>query len=329
MQVKWHGERSSVRKLNGGGPQGATYGIWEYLAQSNHNSDCVSPDQRFKFVDDLSVLEKIYLLIIGLASINPKLTVPSDIPVHNQFIPPEHLKSQTYLNEIKEWTDNQKMVLNEKKTKVMIFNFTDNYKFTTKLSLNNTNLEIVQKTKLLGVVLTDDLKWDENTNELVKKAYSRMELLRKVASFTNSIQELRNIDILYVRSILEQSCVVWHSSLTEENKQNLERVQKSAIKIMLGKRYKDYESALVLVDLENLSERREQLCLKFAKKCLENKKTENLFPLNKNTHNMKSRMTEKFKVKFAHTERLKQSSIPYMQRLLNSDMNKLKPRLPG
>ena len=50
---------------------------------------------------------------------------------------------------------------------------------------------------------------------------------------------------------------------------------------MLGKRYKDYESALVLVDLENLSERREQLCLKFAKKCLENKKTENLFPLNK------------------------------------------------
>ena len=27
---------------------------------------------------------------------------------------------------------------------------------------------------------------------------------------------------------------------------------------MLGKRYKDYESALVLVDLENLSERREQ-----------------------------------------------------------------------
>ena len=52
-----------------------------------------------------------------------------------------------------------------------------------------------------------------------------MELLRKVASFTNSIQELRNIDILYVRSILEQSCVVWHSSLTEENKQNLQRVQ--------------------------------------------------------------------------------------------------------
>ena len=220
-------------------------------------------------------------------------------------------------------------MLNENKTKVMIFNFTDNYKFTTKLSLNNTTLEIVQKTKLLGVILTDDLKWDANTNELVKKAYRRMELLRKVASFTNSIRELRNIYILYVRSILEQSCVVWHSSLTEENKQDLERVQKCAVKIMLGTRYKDYDNALVHVDLENLSERRKNLCLKFAKKCLDNKKTESLFPLNKNNHNMESRMTEKFKVKFAHTERLKQSSIPYMQRLLNSDINKLKPRLPG
>ena len=129
--------------------------------------------------------------------------------------------------------------------------------------------------------------------------------------------------------MLEQSCVVWHSSLTEENKQDLERVQKSAVKIMLGNKYKDYENALVLVDLENLSERRENLCSKFAKKCLQNEKTDNLFPLNKHTHNMKSRMTEKFKVKFAHTERLKKSSIPYMQRLLNNDSIKSKPRFPG
>ena len=76
-------------------------------------------------------------------------------------------------------------------------------------------------------------------------------------------------------------------------------------------------------------ERRENLCLKFAKKCLQNERTENMFPLNKNTHNMKTRMTDKFKVKFAHTERLKQSSIPYMQRLLNNDISKSKPRFPG
>ena len=68
MKVKWHGQTSSTRHLNGGGPQGATFGIWEYLAQSNNNANCVNEDERFKFVDDLSTLEKINLLIVGLAS---------------------------------------------------------------------------------------------------------------------------------------------------------------------------------------------------------------------------------------------------------------------
>ena len=67
----------------------------------------------------------------------------------------------------------------------MIFDFTEKYKFTTHLKLNTETLEVVNKAKLLGVIITDDLKWDENTEYLVKKANSRMELLRKVASFTS------------------------------------------------------------------------------------------------------------------------------------------------
>ena len=31
MKVKWHGEFSTTRELNGGGPQGSTFGIWVYL----------------------------------------------------------------------------------------------------------------------------------------------------------------------------------------------------------------------------------------------------------------------------------------------------------
>ena len=185
MKVKWNGLTSSERRLNGGGSQGATFGIWEYLTQSNDNADCVDPDYRFKFVDDLTVLEKVNLLLIGLATFNCHVSVPSDIPAHNQFIPAEHLKSQEYINEIKRWTENQKMILNQKKTKVMIFNFTEKYKFTTKLTMNQENIEVVKKAKLLGVIITDDLKWDENTSYLIKKANARLELLRRVAGFTS------------------------------------------------------------------------------------------------------------------------------------------------
>ena len=327
MRVKWHGKISSERKLNGGGPQGATFGIWEYLAQSNNSADCVEPGNRFKFVDDLTVLEKINLLITGLSSFNCKASVPNDIPDHNQFISAENLKSQEYLNQIKQWTDNQKMILNAKKTKVMIFNFTNNYKFTTRLALNNESVEIVDKAKLLGVLITDDLKWDANTELLVKKANSRMELLRRVASFTSSVEDKKNLYILYVRSILEQSCVVWNSSLTLENSNDLERVQKAAVRTILGKKFENYEQALEEINLQKLTERRNDLCLKFAQKCTQSEKTENLFPLKKKNHDMEVRNPEKFIVNYANTERLKKSAIPNMQRMLNGSI--LIKRNPG
>ena len=52
----------------------------------------------------------------------------------------------------------------------MIFNFTIQNLFTTQLTLNNNNLEVVNEAKLLGVILTNDLKWDKNTEYIKKKS---------------------------------------------------------------------------------------------------------------------------------------------------------------
>jgi hypothetical protein len=51
----------------------------------------------------------------------------------------------------------------------MIFNFTRNHQFTTRLKLNNENVEIVREFKLLGTIITDDLQWNENTQFITKK----------------------------------------------------------------------------------------------------------------------------------------------------------------
>ena len=161
----------------------------------------------------------------------------------------------------------------------MLFNFTDNYKFTTRLELNRENLEVVTQAKLLGVIITNDLKWDKNTEYLVKKANSRMQLLRKVAEFASSIEDKKNIYVLYVRSILEQSSVVWHSSLTKENAEDLERVQKAALRIIIGKECMNYDDALLKADMESLEDRREKLCKNFAEKSIKsgNIRANNMF----------------------------------------------------
>ena len=77
----------------------------------------------------------------------------------------------------------------------MISKFTDKYKFTTNLNLSEENLEVVKQAKLLGVIISDGFKWDKITEYMVKKAYSRMELPRKVAEYTNSIEDKGEICI--------------------------------------------------------------------------------------------------------------------------------------
>ena len=73
----------------------------------------------------------------------------------------------------------------------------------------------MKEAKLLGVILTDKLTWDKNTNQLVRKAFMRMKLLNTAAGFTKSRQDLKSIYLTFIRSVLEQSAVVWHSSLVK------------------------------------------------------------------------------------------------------------------
>ena len=132
----------------------------------------------------------------------------------------------------------------------------------------------------------------------------------------------KGISPLFVRSLLEQSATVWHSSLTQGNSEDLERVHKSAFKIMLGEKYESYSKSLIRLDMQNLHDRREQLCMNFAIKCLKNPKTAKIFPLNNKSHNMGTRNPEKFNVQHAINGRLKKSPVIYMQTLLNDHESK-------
>ena len=60
-----------------------------------------------------------------------------------------------------------------------------------------------------------------------------MKLLQKVATITCDEEKFKKIYVLFIQSILEQSCEVWQSSLRFEDFNNLDQFHKSAIKITL------------------------------------------------------------------------------------------------
>ena len=139
-----------------------------------------------------------------------------------------------------------------------------------------------------------------------------MEILRRLSQFKVSVGDLVLLYTLYVRSVLEFNCCVWNFNLTQGQENDIERVQKVACHVILQDSYTSYHQALTVLNLQNLKERRKALCLTFAKRCLKYEKTKSMFPLNgPDVHH------ETFQVKHAKTDRLKNSAIPQMQRMLN------------
>ena len=63
--------------------------------------------------------------------------------------------------------------LNMKKTKLMLFNPGISRDFMPKFDLDDTELELVEQTTLLGVVVSSDLSWTPNTDYIVKRAYKK------------------------------------------------------------------------------------------------------------------------------------------------------------
>ena len=62
-----------------------------------------------------------------------------------------------------------------------------------------------------------------------------MLLLQNAAKFTKESSDLKSIYLTFIRPVLEQSAPVWHSSLSKENMNALERIHKSEVRLIMAK----------------------------------------------------------------------------------------------
>ena len=106
---------------------------------------------------------------------------------------------------------------------------------------------------------------------------------------------------------------VWHSSITGEQRLDLERIQKLAFHIILGELY---VSALKLLSMETLNTRRIKLCKKFVIKSVKKDKFNRWFKINNNLP-FTRRKQPKYCEVLSRTDRYKKSPISYLTKILN------------
>ena len=148
--------------------------------------------------------------------------------------------------------------------------------------------------------------------------YKRIWAIRKLKQAGVSDLDILHFYFMKIRSVLESNCVVYHPMITQEENNDIERIQKIVLKIILENRYEDYHQACLLLDVQNLQLRRIKLSLNFGLKCISNNKFKNLFEINTNST---IRNPERYVVPFAKSTRYYNSPKLYITRLLNNHFN--------
>ena len=131
-------------------------------------------------------------------------------------------------------TEKDKMVLNETKCNVITFNFSKKNIAPQNLQLNGNPLNPVSSIKLLGVTITEDLRWKENTSQICKKVNKKFHFLRVLSVVHRKTELLLNAWKVLLRPITEYAAPLWHSGLSKSDNNKLESLQKKAVGIILG-----------------------------------------------------------------------------------------------
>ena len=153
---------------------------------------------------------------------------------------------------------------------------------------------------------------------MVNRASTKIWMLRHLKALGASRRSLLEIYTKHIRCILEFACPAWTGALTLKESRKLERVQRVVMKLIFESEKKPYKDVLAENKLQKVSDRRKYLALKFAKSAFSHQKFKTWFQI-QNTPNQRT----KFRESITRTNRLFNSPIPYLTRLLNRNKGHL------
>ena len=143
-----------------------------------------------------------------------------------------------------------------------------------------------------------------------------MWILKRLGQMGVSIEDMLLTYTSRIRVHLEQNVALWHFSINQKLKKKLEKVQKACVFLILGKlATTDYFCNLTLLNLEPLSDRRQELCQNFARKTLKHPVHSKMFSLH---GDRKSKTGRKVIPPKCKTVRYSRSSVPSLADVINN-----------
>jgi hypothetical protein len=164
---------------------------------------------------------------------------------------------QDSLDSLNSWCTVWGFKFNAEKCKVMSFT-SCRTKYEYLYKINDMVLERVNTFNDLGIMVQDNLKWDQHTSQCVKKANIRLGLLKRNLD-SNCSKEVKLLCYkALVRPILEYGSTIWSDNSKKQLKL-IEGIQRRATTYVINDINIGYKERLLICNLLPLSYRREYL----------------------------------------------------------------------
>ena len=279
------------------------------------NNKCM----QVKFVDDAT----------QIASVNLKNSLVAD-PVSRQrplsyhertemILSPLENVLQAELQKFHDFTVSNKLVVNRKKCYVMKFSRSRHYDFPAEMTIGGSDiLEVKTKHRILGIIVQDDLRWQSQCDEMVRRATRCTWAIRMMRTMGVPQSTLVEYWKSEGRVMLEYGCPVWHSGLTVTQSHSLDRAQRVAMAAITGRWEPSHSQQLLDLGLDPLAPRRIKLCGRFAHRTATNSRHTDMFtPIASLPR--KGKHAKKYREPLPRTQTYYKSALPYLTRLLNQD----------
>lgn len=234
QRVKIGSAFSTWTTLTGGMPQGTWFGPYVFIILIN---DLQTVMDMYKFVDDVTITEVV------------------DQPTETQM--------QWAADQLANWSHQNLMNINIGKTKEMLFGAMKTSP-PPRITFDTAVIDRVTSFKLLGVVVTDTLSWEDHVTMICVKANKRLYSLKLLKRSGVATADLTQYYISVIRPVLEYACPIWQSSLTAEQRDRLETIQRRALRIITNSC--DYELQCAILNIEPFYVRTDNLSRLFFNK---------------------------------------------------------------